>query len=560
MRPTHPSPKRLTLVFPPLTMPTSPPLGVAMLKGYIERELDDWQVTVLDLNLWLYRFLVQAIGCGEIQFTDRMKERLQGDAATFLAAVNVFTGRNDEQFYRQPAQYDRYGELFLRFTQVFVEILHQECDRWEKTGQGSVMLDALLAQIQATQPDMVGLSMIFSEQLPIGAMLGRTIRQKWKRKVFMGGSCFTEGVQSFLQWYPQSCDAVVSGDGELALKALLSNGGDPRTVDGSSFWEQDRIVSIPPSYHKNIDAFGFPSFEGVRFEDYFSPRPVAALLLSRGCYWRKCTFCVHFHSAGDTYRLNSLDRVIEMLREMVARGVRHFSFVDEMIAPGHFVRLAQAIIDAKLDIAYYALSKPNKTFTLEILQKMAQSGCKYMLWGLESGHQRVLDLMGKGTQVQEVSEVLRDARAAGIHNHVYVICGFPTETPEEFSATLDFLATNQENISAIHRGTFSLEQGSPIAKDLKKFSIEETWVRHHTPLGGRLGYRCASGMSMEQAETVFRTALPFFRRFNPHAQMLANFRDHALLVYAEHAGNWNFAQRQIPQPPRLEQLVHAMVM
>jgi hypothetical protein len=223
-----------------------------------------------------------------------------------------------------------------------------------------------------------------------------------------------------------------------------------------------------------------------------------------------------------------------------------------MIAPGHFVRLAEAILEAKLDIAYYALSKPNRTFTPEILKKMAASGCKYILWGLESGNQRVLDLMGKGTQVEEVAEVLKNARAAGIHNHVYAICGFPTETPEEFVDTLMFLSENQNHISAIHRSVFALEQGSPISKDLAKFSIEETWVRAETPLGGRLGYTCASGMNMEEAADMFKSALPFFRRFNPYAQYLANFRDHALLVYDERGDTLDFASRGIPSVTRVE--------
>lgn len=538
--------RRLTLVFPPLTMPTSPPLGVAMLKGYIERELPQWQVTVVDLNIWLFRFLLSGMRAGDIHLTEKMHQEMGGNTQALLKAAEMFSGQDDESFYRHPQRYDQHAGIFLRFTEIFTRILHEECAHWEKTGQSSPMLDALIAQIRATQPEVLGISMIFSQQLPIGAVLGRYAREQWGLQVFFGGSCFTEGVEAFMKNFPNAADAIVSGDGELPLRALLENGGDPAQVPGASYWQDQEVIRLPAQYQKDIDAFGKPNFAGVDFSAYYSPRPVAALLLSRGCYWRKCTFCVHFHSAGDTYRINSLDQVIDMLRDMVAQGVRHFSFVDEMIAPGHFVRLAQAILDAKLDIAYYALSKPNRTFTPEILQTMAASGCKYILWGLESGNQRVLNLMGKGTQVDEVAEVLRNARAAGIHNHVYVICGFPTETTDEFADTLDFLSRHQEHISAIHRSVFSLEPGSPISKDLAKFSIEETWVRGSSPLGDRLGYRCRSGMGMEQAAQVFQSALPFFRRFNPYAQYLANFRDHALLVYDERGAQLDFQGRGIP--------------
>ena len=538
---------RLTLVFPPLTMPTSPPLGAAMLKGYIEREMPQWQVTVLDLNIWLFRYLFNGLKNGEIHLTPVMHQEMGGDTEALLKAAESFNGEADTAFYENPALYDRYASIFMNFTEIFTRLLHQECAQWELLGTLSPMLDLLVKEVTASQPDILGVSMIFSQQLPIGAMLGRYARQTLGVKTFFGGSCFTEGVEAFIQTYPQAADAIVSGDGELPLQAILASDGNPHDVPGAAYWRDGGVVRIPPEYQKDIDAFGAPSFKGVDFSKYYSPRPVAPLLLSRGCYWRKCTFCVHFHSAGDTYRLNSLDQVIDMLRSMVAMGVRHFSFVDEMIAPGHFVRLADAIIEANLDIAYYALSKPNRTFTPAILERMARSGCKYILWGLESGNQRVLDLMGKGTKVDEIAEVLRNAHAVGIHNHVYVICGFPTETHAEFADTLDFLNANQNHISAIHRGVFSLEPGSPISKNLAKFSITDTWVRATSPLGDRLGYRCSSGMSMEQAAQTFQSALPFFRRFNPYAQYLANFRDHALLVYDVRDKTLDFKNRGIPQ-------------
>ncbi len=539
--------RRLTLVFPPMTMPTSPPLGVAMLKGYIQRELPEWKVTVLDLNIWCFRFLLDSIERNEIGLTDEFYNRMGTNRQTLLRAVATFSGLDDETFYTRPAVYDQLGEAFINFTDAFCDILEKECAAWEKTGELSPILRALTEQILDTQPEVVGMSMIFSQQLPIGAMLGRFLRTQYQLKVFFGGSCFTEGVEHFMNWYPEAADVIVTGDGEGPLKQLLMREGRADEVPGTFYRQQGAVLRVPPSFEKDIDAFGAPDFSDVDFKSYFSPRPVAALLLSRGCYWRKCTFCVHYFSAGDTYRLHSLDNVIAMLRGMVAQGVRHFSFVDEMIAPGHFVRLAQAIKAAKLDIAYYALSKPNKTFTPEVLQEMAESGCKYILWGLESGNQRVLDLMGKGTKTGEVAQVLRNAHAAGIANHVYVICGFPTETHSEFADTVYFLDQNKDYISAIHRSVFSLEQGSPISKDLGKFSIDEVWLRQDSPLGGRLGYRCSSGVSMEEAAQNFKSALPFFRAFNPYARFLANFRDHALLVYDKRGRSLDHAARQFPQ-------------
>jgi hypothetical protein len=226
-----------------------------------------------------------------------------------------------------------------------------------------------------------------------------------------------------------------------------------------------------------------------------------------------------------------MDFTIDMIKSFVAKGIRNFAFIDEMISPKHFTWLAEGLKEAGLDIAYYALSKPTRDFTPQILQTMADSGCKYLLWGLESAHQRVLDLMDKGTKPEDISKLLKHAHAAGIANHVFLICGFPTETEEEFAQTIKFLEDHKDYIYAVHRGTFSLESESPIYEHQERFGITRTWLLRDTPGGERWGYSCDSGMTMERVKEVFISVLPFLREFNPYARYVANFRDHALLIY-----------------------------
>jgi hypothetical protein len=152
---------------------------------------------------------------------------------------------------------------------------------------------------------------------------------------------------------------------------------------------------------------------------------------------------------------------------------------------------------------------------------------------LESGCQRVLDLIDKGTKVPDISQLMKDAHAAGIANHVFMICGFPTETEEEYAETLKFLDDHKDYIYAVHRGPFSLEPESPIMEHPEHFGITRTWITKDTPSGGRWSYEVKSGMSPERVLQVFVASLPFLRPFNPYARHLANFRDHALLIYGK---------------------------
>src|SRR5258708_7100329 len=105
--------KTALIVFPPFNTPTSPPLGAAMLKGFVERELPGWQVKIFDLNLWLFDRLLGALEKG--QFWLDAQAFPEGYQATLdlLGAADAFRGKNNEAFFDRPDLYNRYGEIFL---------------------------------------------------------------------------------------------------------------------------------------------------------------------------------------------------------------------------------------------------------------------------------------------------------------------------------------------------------------------------------------------------------------------------------------------------------------
>jgi hypothetical protein len=474
-------------------------------------------------------------------------EGYQQAARDLLGANDAFRGKNNEAFFDRPDLYNRYGEIFLRFTETFTKVLNDQCESCHRGGPRTQLIQEFLDAILAEKPNVVGFSMIFNQQLPIGALLGKLLRKEHGLPVVFGGSCFADAAEHFLKWYPESADVVVAGEGEDAFKNYLSDPSALDQVPGAVYFGPDGAVrKVDKAYAKSIDYYGAPDFSDTDPKRYFSPEPVVPLLLSRGCYWRRCTFCVHYRSAGLTYRVHSMDFTIDMLRRFVAQGIRHFAFIDEMISPPHFIRLSEAIKEAGLDIAYYALTKPNAEFTSEHLKAMAESGCKYLLWGLEAASQRVLDLIDKGTKIEEVSQVLKRAFAAGIFNHTFLICGFPTETEAEYAQSLKFLEDHKDYIYAVHRGPFGLEPESPVFEHSERFGITRKWMVKDTPTGGRWGYEVSSGMSQQQVMEVFARSLPLLREFSPYARYLNNYRDHALLIYDRRRDKLRPAERRLP--------------
>ncbi len=523
--------KKLLLVFPPLTVPTAPPLGVALLKGYIERELPQWQVVILDLNVWLFNRLLQPGSLrGKLNRTT-FPEAVLAEVALEKGAEVFRGGSQATEFYTAPERYDLYGELFSRFTHAFGQELAGYCRDFEHDAAPHPLITEMIGQIIAQKPHCVGLSLSYGDQLPAGITIGRILRKKFGLKVIMGGSVFSGSPQQFLTTYPDVADLVVAGEGEAALKQYLSDGLEPAEVPGGNWLHNGLVRGNAPELCHDLDRLSPPDFSDCNLNNYYSPRPVIPLLLSRGCYWRRCTFCAHYRSAGMTYRRHGIDYVIAMLRGFTERGIRHFAFIDEMISPAYFQKLAKGIREAGLDIAYYALARPEKAFTPELLRQIAASGCRFILWGVESACQRILDLMDKGTQVAEVRKVLHDSAAAGIANHVYIICGFPTETPLELAETVKFLMELRGSIHGVHRGPFVLQKDTPIYDAPEKYAITRVGVAGEDVLGGRCDFEVASGMTPTEAREIFNSLQPVFRAFSPYAPHLPNFRDHALLVY-----------------------------
>ncbi|HOX39419.1 MAG TPA: radical SAM protein [Candidatus Brocadiia bacterium] len=540
--------KKLVLVYPPVAGVTSAPLGIASLKGYVEKSLPQWSVRCLDFNLRSYEKAFDLARLGRYPSGRVYREGILGEIA-FTRAGDVFRGKHDEEFYTRPDRYSLYADLLLRLMLTEVGGYEQLPAAYRGEAPMPEQIEEFAGEIAEDKPDALGISICYNQQTWTGLCIAKRVKEKTGIPVVFGGTFFRTEGERFLNDFPESADFVIAGEGELALAALLSDPGKPESVPSLTWREGGKARTNPISLINELDDLGHPDFSDLDMRRYFSPSPVAPVLSSRGCYWRRCAFCVHYKSVGQTYRSHGMEFLINELKSRVESGIRHFSFVDEMVSPKRFQEIADAILDAGLDISYYALAKPVRQFDEGILERMSQSGCRYLLWGLESGSQRVLDFMDKGTEVGEIQRVFRAAHAAGIINHVFVMPGFPTETKPELAQTLRFLENNQDVIYGVHRGLFHLMKGSPVFDDPERFGIAKTWPAGHYLEKEWHEFECSRGMSRREAEYYYNTILPYLSAFNVYSLSLGHFRDHALLIYEKSSDRLRPESRRFPLVP-----------
>ena len=231
-------------------------------------------------------------------------------------------------------------------------------------------------------------------------------------------------------------------------------------------------------------------------------------------------------------------------------------FAVDVMAPGYLERLSDAILESKLNIRWGAELRLEKIFSKERCRKMAESGCVSVSFGMESGNQRVLDLIDKGTKVQFMGETMKNFADAGIAVQIMAFSHFPTETEAERKETVGFVQLHQDSWSAGGIGKFVLTGTALVAKNPEKFGINLITPRD-ADIVRALGYKLnADGqrqmLSAEDGDESFDEKQDLFP--NVHTRPWAGGTDslHSMIYYEKHGRRIfkekaaQFAQIQAP--------------
>lgn len=542
----------LTLVIPPFIRPSSPPLGPASLKAFLKKESPGANIKCLDLNLDYFYLAMECLAEGTFKLKlydwDHLKtsEKVR-QAFIFLSSVTPMP-ENIREYHSQ-------STIFLSFENILNAFISEMALR-TLTGAPvpsgiSSFFERLSIPLSARTAEWVGISVLFDVQMPMGLLLAKKIREKSGARVILGGAKF--GVEpghgrllcepvvqkvrdrKYSVYAGEFIDGIISGEGELTLLHLMEKGNRDGFEDAPNltFRKGNRIVHNPPAVIDALDRLPPPDFSDFALDKYLCPEKVLPILTARGCPWGKCAFCTHHHSYK-RYRQRSVNRVVEDIRHLKEHyNVRFFNIFDEMIPPHRFRKMAKEITESGLDICYSAYGKPVKRFDRNTLEIIHDSGCRLVLWGLESASERVLDLMNKGTRIDEVEKVIKTASEAGIRNLVFVMFGFPGETEGEFLKTLSFLEKNKAAVHALSKGMFRLMEGSVVALNPDAFGIKEIKEKRVPPFKSRLlTYQTSSSLNPGQAEELFKRNLERIETVGVTPRF-GTYREH-LLLYACH--------------------------
>jgi radical SAM superfamily enzyme YgiQ (UPF0313 family) len=275
--------------------------------------------------------------------------------------------------------------------------------------------------------------------------------------------------------------------------------------------------------HESLNCDTILDFSIFPLKDYFTPEPVIPIKTSGGCYYRQCAFCTHHHNTS--YYETKIENIAKSIKQSKAK---HVFFIDDLIHKKRLLDLASILKPLKVE--WTCQLKPTKDLDKETLKILGDSGLKMVLWGVESGCNRILNLMRKGTNKEDIAKVLKDSSDAGIKNCLFIIFGFPTETKEEFIETIDFLKQNEACIDLISTSIFGLQKGTPICECPADFGITKITETKRTILEPSIEYEVSSGLTQKQANLARQRYRRTLEKLDKYPKAMNFFREHMLCL------------------------------
>jgi radical SAM superfamily enzyme YgiQ (UPF0313 family) len=307
----------------------------------------------------------------------------------------------------------------------------------------------LFAKILAERPDIVG----FTSTTPAFAKtekIARFTRDMLPHaKIILGGAHVTASPEAALA--SGFFDIGVIGEGELTIKELLEvycagDFGDLSGIRGIIYRDESGLHKNPPrAFVQDLDSIPLPARHLLPHPTVYRPTPAscrkvpyAVIITSRGCP-SQCTFCDR-KVFGELYRARSVGNIFKEIEEVVSEyGVKEIRFFDDTFTldKDRVHEICAEFEKRRLGLSWSCLTKA-ACVDERLLRHMKKAGCWQVLYGFESGDDRMLKLLKKGNSVEVNKRAIFLTRKSGLEVRGDFIVGTPGESRESLEKTVRF--------------------------------------------------------------------------------------------------------------------------
>jgi anaerobic magnesium-protoporphyrin IX monomethyl ester cyclase len=248
--------------------------------------------------------------------------------------------------------------------------------------------------------------------------------------------------ERFLDWF----DSVIRKETEKTIEELviaLESNKSLSEINGLSYMKEGRIIHNPDrEFLANLDSLPFLARELIDNSKYrfpFTNKKYTTVVVNRGCPF-PCNFCTAHLMTGKKLRMRSAENVLEEIKEAISKyGIKHIALYGETVTlnKGFINNFCERIERENIKFKWMCNSRID-TVNENMLKRMFKNGCQYLMFGIESGSQEILDLAGKNIRIEKIKEIILLARRIGFEITTYFMIGLFGETKKTAQQTIDF--------------------------------------------------------------------------------------------------------------------------
>jgi len=258
----------------------------------------------------------------------------------------------------------------------------------------------------------------------------------------------SDSTDRYAEYLNEGADFVIIGEAEhtlLELTGYIENGGTGFAwIQGLAYTLNETVVKTPGRpVLKDLDTLPLPAWDLVNIEQYRQAWLKSAgyfslnMSTTRGCPF-KCNWCAK-PIYGNRYNSRSPENVITEIKLLKERyGIDHIWFCDDIfgLKPGWVSEFAKLIQQENINIRFKIQSRADLLVDAATVKALAAAGCENVWIGAESGSQKILDAMDKGTSVQQIRESTMLMKEAGIKPSFFIQFGYPGELKDDIRLTI----------------------------------------------------------------------------------------------------------------------------
>ncbi len=297
----------------------------------------------------------------------------------------------------------------------------------------------LIKRVEDLAPEIVGIYCMVTMRED-ALHIARALKNEPGKPLLVAGGPFPTSEPGI---FIKDFDAVVLGEGEETMLEISKRHLAGDDLSGIPGLLQNRGTACKREFIEDLDTIPHPPrelFTNQEYMQYWQKKfgyTCAPIITTRGCPYN-CDYCAR-PVFGNRYRERSVLDVADEIEEVLELGYDRIRFSDDVFTLNkkRIISLCDEIERRGLAFGWDCLCRVDNVDP-QIFERMHKAGCTEVFFGIESGDNRILKLMGKNFEVKEAEQAVRMAKRAGIEVGTFFMVGYPGESEETILRTIRF--------------------------------------------------------------------------------------------------------------------------